>query len=224
MPLASFTQPRFLLCEGDDDKSLMEAIIHEHGLPAFQVCHAAECNSAGADGRGVGGRSGFHHALDSGVPLLKGFDDLRAFLLVSDNDKATSFREVQDELRVAGHTPPAAPSGLGTAYGKPVAVFLIPTHEYGDLEKLCLPEIHRKWPKAEECVNAFLACTGADRWSKPQSLNKARARAAIVGFNEDDPYKTIGILFRQGVLSPTHACFNPLVDFLRGFDALVGIP
>jgi hypothetical protein len=107
----------------------MEAIIHEHGLPEFQVSHAAECNTAGPDGRGVGGRSGFRHCLDSGIPLLKRFDDLRAFLLVSDNDKPTSFRQVQDELREAGHTPPSAPADIGIVFGKPTAILLLPTHE-----------------------------------------------------------------------------------------------
>jgi hypothetical protein len=103
----------------------MEAIIHEHGLPEFQVSHAAECNTAGPDGRGVGGRSGFRHCLDSGIPLLKRFDDLRAFLLVSDNDKPTSFRQVQDELREAGHTPPSAPADIGIVFGKPTAILLL---------------------------------------------------------------------------------------------------
>lgn len=219
----TFTKPRFLLCEGDDDKGFLETLIREQGLPDFQICHAAECNEAGADAKGVGGRSGFKHSL-AGFPPITGFANLRAILIVTDNDKASSFLEVRDALTDNGYTAPATVADLGSVQGKPVAILMLPSHaENGDLEKLCLPEIHRVWPKAHECVTAFMTCTGADKWKKASSVNKARARAAAVGFNEDDPYRGLGHLFRNGTLSTTNACFQPIVDFLRGFDAMAGI-
>jgi len=171
----------------------------------------------------VGGRSGFKHSL-SGLTPIKGFKELKAILIVTDHDKASSFSEVQEALTVNGHTPPGVPANLGSVHGKPVAVLLIPSEtENGDLEKLCFPEIARVWPKAEECVSAFLKCTGADKWEKKSSANKARARSATVAFNEAEPYMGIGNLFRKGVLSTDNSCFDPVADFLRAFDAKVGI-
>lgn len=214
----TFTKPRFLLCEGVDDKYFFEALIAEHNLPDFQVRHAAECNE-----QNVGGRSGFRCSLDSGIQAVKGFDQLKAILVASDNDKPTSFAEVQFELTEGGNTPPATPDGVGSVSGKPTAVLLVPTTEHGDLEKLCLPELSRIWPKSPTCVTEFLKCTGADKWKKTASINKATARSAIVGFHEDDPYNGLGILFQRRVLKTANACFAPLVDFFRRFDAMVGI-
>jgi hypothetical protein len=225
-----FTKPRFLLCEGDDDKGFLEALIRARGLPEFQVCHAAECNAAGPDGRGIGGRSGFRHSLDSGIQVLSGFGQLKAILIVSDNDSARSFRDVQDELRAVGQTPPARTSEVGSIFGKPLAIFMVPNANlFGDLESLALPAIHQKWPKARMCVPLFLKCTGAlkyfggAKWTKRASVSKARARAAAVGFNEDDPYKGIGYLFKNGTLSARHGCFDGIAEFLQNFDTLCGI-
>jgi hypothetical protein len=219
MALVKFTMPRFLLCEGDDDKGFLETLIQNRGLPGFQVCHAAECNSSQ-----TGGKAGFAASL-RGFEALSGFADVKAFLLVADNDiRGTTFAEVRRALSDNGHTPPASPTAIGALSGKPVAILMIPTADReGDLESLCLPTIYEKWPRARLCVWCFLRCTGAIGWGKRSSLNKARARSAIVGFNEDDPYKGIGHLFRNGTLSVRHRCFDDIANFLTGFDAMVGI-
>ena len=101
---------------------------------------------------------------------------------------------------------------------------MIPRHdEMGGLETLCLPAIHDKWPSAQQCVDNFLQCSGANTWTKLQSVGKARARAAAVGFNQDDPYKGLGLLFRDETLSVNHACFDEIRRFLLNFDAMCGI-
>jgi hypothetical protein len=211
------------MCEGDDDKGFLEALIKVRCLPDFQICRADECNTMGQDGKGVGGRSGFEHSL-AGFKPTKGFGNVKAILIVSDNDKTGSFAEVQDAFTKNGHTPPAVASALGSIDGKPAAVLMIPSPtQNGDLESLCLPEIHRVWPAAPPCVDAFMACTGSDKWQKQSSINKTRARAVVVGFNEDDPYRGIGHLFRKGNLDPSNPCFDQVADFLRNFDTFTGI-
>lgn len=219
MGFSEFTKPRFMLCEGDDDKGVLESIIGARCLPDFQICHAAECNP-----EHTGGRSGFVKAL-RGIEPLSGFSDLRALLLVTDNDSLeSSFAEAQKALTDRGYTPPASPDGIGHVAGKPVAILMIPRADMeGNLELLALPAIHEVWPEANGCVESFLQCTGANMWSKKGSLHKARARSAILGYNESDPYKGIGHLFRNGTLSAKHRCFNEISDFLRTFDARVGI-
>jgi hypothetical protein len=221
-----FTQPRFVLCEGPDDKQFLEMLTKRRpGIPEFQIRHAAECND-----KQQGGRSGFRLCLNEGIRALAGFSKLKAFLIISDNDEPSSFSDVRDEIAAAGHAPPADANGVGDILGKPVAIRMIPNAiVLGDLESLSLPTIHETWPKARICVPLFLRCTGAltlfgkDNWPKRSSISKARARAATVGFNSDDPYKGVGHLFQRGTLSIHHSCFNELADFFRNFDATFGL-
>jgi hypothetical protein len=219
MSLEKFTKERFLLCEGDADKGFFEALIRGRQLPEFQVCHTAECNN-----EEVGGSPGFVKSL-KGMEPIKGFPELKALLLVSDNDVlGTSFKVVQDALTHNSYTPPTAHNSIGRMAGKPVVIFMLPNYNLvGDLETLCLPAIHTKWPNAERCVNSFLECSGANLWTKRASVSKARARSATVGFHQDDPYKGIGHLFRNGTLSVDHPCFDEIAQFLQMFDAMCDI-
>lgn len=219
MGLIAFTKPRFMLCEGDDDKGFFETLIRERKLPDFQICHSAECNK-----EGTGGKTGFPKAL-KGMEVLSGFRDLRAMLIVADNDELNiTFSETQDALTDNGHTAPANPHAIGNMLGKPVAIFMLPDERtVGDLETLCLPAIHAKWPAAQNCVTAFMQCSGASNWKRRASISKARARAAAVGFYEPDPYKGIGHLFRNSTLSPLDPCFDGVAAFLQDFDKMCGI-
>lgn len=214
---ASFNKRRFLLCEGDDDKGFLEALIDGRNLPDFQICHTAEwCGS--------GGRTGFKKSLE-GIEVLSGFRDLQAVLLVADNDVVgATFTELQRAITDNGHAAPQDPTAVGKIVGKPIAVRMIPRHDLaGDLESLCLPAIHACWPQSQQCVNEFLQCSRANLWTKRSSVSKARARAAAVGFYEPDPYKGIGHLFRNETLSVHHPCFDEIADFLKGFDAMCGL-
>lgn len=208
-----------MLCEGDDDKGVLEALISARNLPEFQICHSAECN-----GGGPGGKNGFIKAI-KGMEAISGFRELRALLIVTDNDEIpASFNQARQAFTDNGHTAPANPNAIGNMLGKPVAILMIPsTTGVGDLETLCLPAIHARWPTAQECVAAFLQCSGAHAWGKRSSISKARARSAAVGFYEPDPYKGIGHLFRSGVLSVLDPCFNDVATFLQNFDQICGI-
>src|SRR5215475_6218499 len=122
MSFSGFKKSRFILCEGDDDKGVLESLITVRDLPDFQVCHAAECN-----GGGPGGKTGFVKAI-KGMEALSGFADLRALLIVADNDTlVTSFEDTQNAFADNGHTPPANPNAVGNMQGKPVAIRMIPT-------------------------------------------------------------------------------------------------
>ncbi len=220
--MAEFTESRFILCEGMDDKCFLEALIREHHLPSFQICHAAEFNGRGIGESSTGGKDGFKTALDR-VDVLSGFDNLKAILIVTDNDEPKSLKKLRQSLKGIGSVPQSV-TEVGTIYGKPLAVFLIPSAtECGDLETFCLPEIHKVWPRSPRCVEDFLTNTGALNWTKQSSINKARARAAVVGFYQPDPYMGIGYLFRKGQLSVKNQRFDALVDFLRKFDTFAGI-
>jgi hypothetical protein len=221
----SFTKPRFILCEGIDDKAFLEALIEDRHLPEFQVRHSAECNKTQ-----TGGNTGFRPAV-KGMEALSGFDQLRALLIVADNDVlGQSFHDTQTAFTANGYIAPPTPGEIGNMKGKAVAIFMVPSADtVGDLESLSLPAIYQKWPRAKRCVPLFLKCTGAiactgkPKWPKRSSISKAYARAAAVGFNEDDPYMGIGYLFKHHQLSPQHECFNEIANFLANFDAFSGI-
>lgn len=217
-----FICSRFLICEGPDDKGFLESLVERHRLPDFQICHAAEFNGWDEGQIPTGGKSGIKKSLER-IDVLRGFEGLRAVLIITDNDHAKAFRDLQKELKGIC-TVPDSPSVVGSIYGKPLAVFMIPSaDECGDLETYCLPEIHRHWPRSEQCVTEFLTASRALQWTKQSSINKAKARAAVVGFHQPDPYKGVGHLFKSGVLETGNARFRPLIDFLNNFDAFVGI-
>jgi hypothetical protein len=214
----TFTEDRFILCEGDDDKYFLEALLSERSLPRFQVRHTGECSDKG------GGVSGFAHALN-GVEAIVGFDRVRAILLVTDNDNIPkSFNGMKRIIKALKQTPPKNANERFVIGGKPGALLMIPDNNTaGDLETLCWPAIVTKWPNAPTCVSQFLKCTGADLWTKRSNLNKARLRSAIVGNNVADPYNTLGLLFKRGILSTKHSCFDAVAKFLADFDQFVGI-
>jgi hypothetical protein len=208
---------RFALCEGDDDKGLLDTIAALPNMPDLQVRYASECNEKRA-----GGRSGFEHAIRE-FPIVTNFRLIKGFVFVTDNDNNQAFKETCQNLSKTGYTPPANPDGIGELDGRPVKILLIPSAVHGDLEKLCLDVLISKWPKSKDCVEAFLRCTGADGWNSQASKNKALSRATIVGFSEADPYKGLGHLFRSGDLSVTHPKLEWLVESFRKIDALLGI-
>lgn len=211
-----FEKERFIICEGINDKHFLKAVIHKRGLPSFQIRHAAECN-----GSKTGGRDGFGLAIE-GIEALSGFSDLKGIIIVTDNDYENVVNDIQRKLETYGYIAPSNQNEIGTFYGKPVAIILIPDHDkLGNLETLCLPALYEKLPGAKECVKAYLDCTDAIRWEKQHELCKAVVRSIIAGFYENDPYKGLGYLFRDIPSLAEHTCFDGLVDILNHFDEIV---
>jgi hypothetical protein len=123
---------RFVLCEGDDDKGLLESIAGLPGMPNLQVRHSSECNEKHA-----GGRSGFEHAIRE-FPIISNFRRVKGFLFVTDNDNGNAFKETCQHLSKAGYKAPSTPEGVGELDDRPAKILLLPDSIHGDLEKLCL--------------------------------------------------------------------------------------
>ena len=70
-------------------------------------------------------------------------------------------------------------------------------------------------------MEEYLECAQATRWSKQHHLSKAKIRAIIAGFYEDDPFKGFHHLFEKKVFSVCHECFDGLADILNRFDEIV---
>lgn len=210
-----FGLERFILCEGPHDKSFLETLIKERKLGSFQVETAYECV-------GKGGCEGFGPALE-GFEAVTGLEQLKGILIMTDNDNKQTFPKLLKQLVKAGYNPTKSPF-LGEILGKPLVIVLVPDDKtYGDLEKLCLPALYSKWPKARECVEAYLKCTGAEKWSgkRDQQLNKAKVRSIIAGYYDADPYKGLGYLFKDNKSLARHKCFDRLADILGRFDQII---
>ncbi len=118
---------RFVLCEGDDDKGLLESIAKLPGMPKLQVRHSAECNETR-----TGGRSGFEHAIAE-FDIVSHFRQVEGFVLVTDNDNSKAFKEKGRTLSKNGYKAPSTPAGVGELDGRPVKIFLLPDAVHGDL-------------------------------------------------------------------------------------------
>ena len=206
---------RFVLCEGDDDKGLLETIAALPSMPRIQIRHSSECNEKRA-----GGRSGFEHAIKE-FPIISNFKRVKGFVIVTDNDNPNSFKETCQKLH--GCEVPGSRDSIGKLDGRPLRVVLLPDGEYGDLERLCLDVLIGKWPRSKETVEEFLKKTGADSWPSQANRNKAYSRATIVGYNEADPYKGLGHLFRSGDLDVHHLKLEWLVQTFLRLDELLGL-
>jgi hypothetical protein len=88
---------RFVLCEGDDDKGLLESMAALPNMPNLQIRHASECNE-----KRTGGRSGFGHAIKD-FPIVSNFRRIRGFVLVTDNDNENAFKETCEQLSRNGY-------------------------------------------------------------------------------------------------------------------------
>ncbi|MFH1132470.1 MAG: DUF3226 domain-containing protein [Pseudomonadota bacterium] len=208
-----FKQERFILCEGEHDKFFLETLIEERQLGLFQIETAEGCT-------GIPGHDGFGPALYGFEPVI-GFSDLKGIGIVTDNDNRQKLTNLVRRLRVHGYDP--TPSAqVGNIYGKPVIIILIPDDKiYGNLERLCLPVLYDKWPGSEKCVEKYLECTGANRWTNQNKISKAIIRSAIAGYHKDDPLKGFHHLFQNKTFSACHKCFDDLADILKRFDAII---
>jgi hypothetical protein len=208
-----FETERFILCEGEHDKHFLDALIKERQLGAFQIKTSWECV-------GAGGVAGFGPAIQ-GFPAIRGFKRLVGIAIVTDNDNLQTLSNVERKLQEYGYVPTGS-ERVGKIDSKPVLIVPLPDDkDCGDLEKLCLPALYSEWPNAEECVRAYLECTGALQWVKKQQLYKAKVRCVISAYYEDDPYKGLGYLFKEKKLLTHHECFNRLSNILERFDDII---
>lgn len=209
------TGEKLVICEGDHSKFFLQSLFKAHNLNSFQVGHAYECN-----GKKAPGRSGFGLAI-KGLHVFETFYKLQAIVIVTDNDRPDALGIVERDLSRNGYVA-SETRCVGKFRGKPLVVVLVPDHNnYGNLETLCLPVLYSTWPSAKECVRAYLGCTGALQWANNKELDKARVRAAIAGYFQEDPYKGVGHLFQKGILPANHPQFENLANIFRRLDEII---
>ena len=222
--LAAFdSRPWLILCEGESDKRFFHQLIETRAVPNdFQIRFPGRTPTDK-----TGGRSRFGTWL-AGATLNSGWDNIRAVLIVSDNDDdaSASFEEVRASLK-AGDWPavPAAEGQVAKAKDFPHTVIqMVPSGQVGGLEDLCLSASYAKWQNIEAPLGMYAQAAGVGSWGankqskmKLQSLIaatcQARPDAGFIGhWREDSQYH----------VPVDHAVFDDLADVLLRFPVLIG--
>jgi hypothetical protein len=217
-----FEKPWLILCEGEDDKKLIDRLIRARKLDdRFYV------QFPGLKGN-TGGRSRFGAYLktvasEASESFIK---NVKAVLIVSDNDTnpKASFEEVQAELRKAGgFSVPPTERVVAKARGFPhVVVLMLPKDVAGNIETLCVAAAYRKWPLGPH-LDTLIANSPSKDWSIGKQ-SKTRLHTIIAATCATKPDTSFANLWNEREefhIPLDHEAFNDLADFLNGFAELI---
>ena len=140
-----FYLPYLLLVEGVGDRKFLYHLMRQNdGIPKqFDVY---DC----------GGRSGFGKFLRTHRLAEDFIQNVKAVLIISDNDDADSFQAVCNELASASFPVPLAAGTVASENDKPkVVIYMLPHDQEGNLEHLCLPSAYAKWGYVEAPLNTL---------------------------------------------------------------------
>lgn len=219
MKRGSFTQTRFILCEGFEDAALARGLI---GTPSRHL-HPFDVSPV-PDLADAAGNSGFENAF-IGSDALTGFENISDVVIVADNDgdAQKSFGVVRAQLLKAKNKGNlqhnwAVPDQAGVrAVGQPsVSIWMWPTPgNAGCLETVLWGLIQTKYPDEAACVDSAMKCSGADTWPISK-LDKAKVRCFISIVCKKNPAITLGLIWRDlpKIFPLTSAAFNPFARFL----------
>lgn len=207
----------FILCEGPDDSAFLTKLLtHFNLINLFQIRSAASANDLRA-----GGRPGFAHCFRD-ILGYSGFRLVKLMLVVTDYDlsKMKTIKEVRDMLKAEDYPRPIKAGAVklpAKRQARPaVGIVLVPSDsKRGELATACYEILKARWPRAEDCVDSFLDCSGAltaqPPWTK-SNLDKARVHAALAGFNRQDPEINLADMLRNGKINIADPIFTPVLD------------
>ena len=213
--------PRLILCEGQGDQSFFRHLILERLLPSFDVYYPSLPHTFS------GGRQAFGQMLQA-LSAVRGFNELKGILVVSDNDEnpSRSFQEVAQQISAAeGFARPASPLTIArTNHIPPLVVLMIPwTAQPGTLETLCLISASAERPALRDCLNTYADCTDAIDWPISKR-DKMRLRCMLSASCPTDPNTSLVHTWsagRERLIPLEHECFNQIANFLAGFDTFI---
>jgi hypothetical protein len=163
-PLSRLSARHIVIVEGDADCAFLRALVHQRGLQDFQVVAPSEV------AKGAGGRGDFTRVLNY-LPILGGFDQVEAILLISDNDESpdTSFGEVVQAVQRAEefgeprrkYPVPTRPREKALGNSPTIIVYMVPGPDQpGNLETWCLDAARHTHVPLIECIDDLATCAG----------------------------------------------------------------
>lgn len=213
-----YERPWLLLCEGMGDKRFFESLFKAKGIGAdFHIRFPHR------DGKYNGGRGNFGSDLLA-ISMDETFiTNVKAILVVSDNDTEASLAEVQHELKKASLPVPDAAGKVAAQKDRPkVVVLMVPSDAQGNLESLCLTSAYDKWPLKDQLDKFVAECPSKD-WSVGKQ-SKMRMQTILAATNDSQPDCGFGAHWNQKEkyrIPLNHESFNNLTDFLTNFAATV---
>jgi hypothetical protein len=216
-------RPYLLLCEGVGDLRFYKRLFEARNIGADFTVRVPFI-----DGKYAGGRPQFGRYLTS-ISVDQAFaDNVKAVLIVSDNDTvpADSFAEVQEQLRKAEiFAVPNAEMEVARKKDSPAVVTLmLPMGSVaGNLESLCLNAANSKWPDITPHLDTFVISTPANNWTVGKQA-KMRMQTILAATNSRQPDTGFAGHWGQATefrVPLDHPCFDTLVAFLTNFSAFV---
>jgi hypothetical protein len=168
---SSFTQPKLLLVEGQDEIKFFDALLMRLELHDVQV-------------RSYNGIPKLRPFLRT-LPVTPGFAGLVSVGVVRDADDNAggAFESVSAALFAAGLVAPTRPFGLAGDRPRVSVAILPPENQSGTLEDLCLEAVSAD--PAMQCVDSYLECLAANGLN-PRPLAKARVHTFLASRNRPD--------------------------------------
>jgi hypothetical protein len=216
------SRPYTLLCEGVGDLRFFASLFDQRGIGKDFTVRVPVIN-----GEVGGGRSQFGRYLSS-LYLDQSFtDNVKALLVVSDNDDdpAQSFAEVKQQISLAKtFAVPAAERTVARLDSSPaVVVLMLPMGGIvGNLESLCLLAAYSKWP-IKGVLDIFVSKTSPAKWPFGKQA-KMRMQTILASINDKQPDTGFAGSWRQALKHQVpldHPCFDEVVQFLTDFPALL---
>jgi hypothetical protein len=216
----SFTQPRVIISEGEEDAAISRALLASH-LASVQQFDVSPVIDIG----GTGGNTGFQRAIIS-ADAMSGFSGVSDVVLVADNDDpATSFTMIVAQIRSA------LASGLSRQWAVPtvpyvkaagdpsVTIWLWPAQgQAGCLETLLWQLITAQTANraAVRCVDQAVACAGIGGWPLSK-LDKARVRCFIALTHRKSPAVPLARVWLHypSLIRIRSTQFTPFLQLLR---------
>ena len=210
--------PCLIIGEGAHDEAFLRHLLQNRNISGYQVGFPQPPDQSS------GGRGGFGEVL-SGLRVRPDFMNIRAIVLVSDNDEdpVTSFNKINAQIADAGHlSVPTQPLNVALTTDHPdlVTVMLPWADQIGCLETLCLPAALEAWPQLKPCVKEYSRCADVETWPKSKQ-SKMQLRCLFSAACKTDPNTPLTHAWsRNPPLIPLgHQSFDQLAKFLRTFRA-----
>lgn len=216
-----FDRPWLIACEGPGDKNVLDRLISHHVLDQRFVVQFPGKELGGSPGRG-----GIVPWLDLAYETDTEFRrNVKAVLIIADNDDVPedSFKEILVGLKKAKALKTALPTKaqevVRTAGMPDLSILMIPIGERGAIESLCVAAAYSSWP-VQSAVDAYIAATPAKTWG-PTKQAKARMQVVIGGTCEQRPETSLASMRDHCPFPVGDQSFSGIVEFLRGFEALL---
>lgn len=217
---SALIHPVLLLSEGKSDTSFLQHLAEQRGIVSLHYGFPTDVT-------GGFGKTGFGRFL-AGLPARTGFSNLKAILVLydNDNDPEEEFRSVCALVNADDpYIIPVTPMNLGIAQENRTRLMFVPmpgVGQTGALETLLLQSTTGTSEDTLKCIDELVACADCSTWP-PSASAKMRLRCLISVRCRGNSDITLTHVWRtpDNPIDLAHACFDGLVQTIR--DVLASV-